>query len=46
MIVELNNISKTYENAAWAYADPKESIARIKDHIAFYAGDDVTVEQL
>lgn len=38
--------SKTYENAAWAYAEPKEGVARIKDHIAFYADDEVTVEQL
>lgn len=38
--------SATYENAAWTYAAPKEGVARIADHIAFYAGDNVTVEQL
>jgi len=38
--------SATYKNAAWCYETPHEAVARIKDHIAFYAGDDVTVEQL
>lgn len=38
--------SATYENAAWSYADPKEDVARIKDYIAFYSSDGVTVEQL
>jgi uncharacterized protein (DUF427 family) len=38
--------SKTYDNAAWYYADPLEDVARIKDYIAFYANDAVTVEQL
>jgi uncharacterized protein (DUF427 family) len=38
--------SATYKNAAWSYDAPKENVARIKDHIAFYANDDVTVEQI
>ncbi|MEP2028119.1 MAG: DUF427 domain-containing protein [Paracoccaceae bacterium] len=38
--------SATYENAAWTYTAPKEDVSRIADHIAFYTGDDVTVEQL
>ena len=38
--------SQTLENAAWSYEDPMEDAARIKDHIAFYVGDDVTVEQI
>ncbi|QFT96354.1 hypothetical protein FIU85_03480 [Roseovarius sp. THAF8] len=38
--------SKTLENAAWSYEDPKPDVARIKDHLAFYSSDDVTVEQV
>ena len=38
--------SKVIENAVWSYEDPKDGVARIKDHLAFYAGDEVTVEQL
>ncbi|MDJ0823750.1 MAG: DUF427 domain-containing protein [Paracoccaceae bacterium] len=38
--------SKTYENAAWSYEDPKGDVADIKDHIAFYVQDGVTVEQV
>ncbi|WP_428515849.1 DUF427 domain-containing protein [Roseovarius sp.] len=38
--------SKTLENAAWSYEDPKSDVARIKDHLAFYSTDDVTVEQV
>ena len=38
--------SKTLENAAWSYEDPKSDVARIKDHLAFYSSDDVTVEQV
>ncbi|QHQ37259.1 DUF427 domain-containing protein [Algicella marina] len=34
------------ENAAWSYEDPKEDVARIKDHLAFYSSDRVTVEQI
>ena len=32
-------------DAAWSYEDPKEAVAEIRDHLAFY-GDKVTVEQL
>ncbi|WP_375551948.1 DUF427 domain-containing protein [Rhodophyticola porphyridii] len=32
-------------NAAWSYETPKDDVAQIKDHIAFYT-DRVTVEQL
>ena len=32
------------EDAAWSYEDPKEDVARIKGHIAFYP-DKATVEQ-
>lgn len=38
--------SKTLENAAWSYEDPKPDVARIKDHLAFYSSDTVTVEQV
>ncbi|MEZ5715086.1 MAG: DUF427 domain-containing protein [Paracoccaceae bacterium] len=38
--------SKTIENAAWSYEDPLDAVSRIKDHLAFYATDEVTVEQV
>ena len=38
--------STTLENAAWTYEDPKADIARIKDHLAFYPSDTVTVERV
>ncbi len=38
--------STTLENVAWSYETPKEEVARIKDHLAFYTDGDVTVEQL
>ena len=38
--------SQTIENAAWTYEDPSEGVARIKDHLAFYASDLVTIERL
>ncbi|MEO0911737.1 MAG: DUF427 domain-containing protein [Pseudomonadota bacterium] len=34
------------ENAAWSYEDPKEDVARIKGHLAFYVGEKVAVEKL
>ncbi|MCR9112551.1 MAG: DUF427 domain-containing protein [Rhodobacteraceae bacterium] len=38
--------SQTLENAAWSYENPKEDVARIKGHIAFYPSDTVTVERV
>jgi uncharacterized protein (DUF427 family) len=38
--------STTLKDVAWSYEAPKEDVARIKDHVAFYTGDSVTVEQL
>ncbi len=38
--------SETIENAAWSYETPKDDVARIKDHLAFYASDKVTVEEI
>lgn len=34
------------ENAAWSYENPLLDVERIKDHIAFYVNDRVTVEQI
>ncbi|MEO0751487.1 MAG: DUF427 domain-containing protein [Pseudomonadota bacterium] len=38
--------STTLENAAWSYETPKPDMTQIKDHIAFYASDEVTIEQI
>ncbi|GFE48586.1 hypothetical protein So717_03390 [Roseobacter cerasinus] len=38
--------SQTLVDVAWSYETPKEGVARIKDHLAFYTTGDVTVEQL
>jgi uncharacterized protein (DUF427 family) len=38
--------STTIKNAAWSYETPKPEVARIKDHLAFYASDQVAVEQV
>lgn len=38
--------SETLKNAVWSYEAPKEDVARIKDHLAFYANDKVSVEQI
>lgn len=38
--------NRTLENAAWSYETPKDAVAEIKDHLAFYVSDEVTVEQL
>ncbi len=38
--------STTLENAVWSYETPKDGVARIKDHLAFYAGDLIKVEQI
>ena len=38
--------SKTIENAAWSYETPLDGVDRIKDHLAFYTGDEVTVERI
>ncbi len=40
------NRSTVVENAVWSYESPFDPVAAIKDHLAFYTGDMVTVEQL
>ncbi|PIE18334.1 MAG: hypothetical protein CSA65_05350 [Proteobacteria bacterium] len=37
--------SGTIPNAAWSYAEPKEAVAQIKDHVAFYT-EFVTIERV
>ena len=38
--------SKTLQNAAWSYETPLEDVAAISGYIAFYASDEVTIEQI
>lgn len=38
--------SKTIADVVWSYETPLDDVARIKDHLAFYATGEVTVEQL
>jgi uncharacterized protein (DUF427 family) len=38
--------SKTIENAAWSYVAPKEDVAEIQDHLAFYAVAEIKVGQI
>lgn len=38
--------SRTLKNAVWSYEDPKADVAEIKDHLAFYNMDEITVEQI
>lgn len=38
--------SQTLENAAWSYENPKEEVARIKDHLAFTPGEYLAVEEV
>ena len=38
--------SRTLENVAWSYEDPKNGVAGIKGYLAFYPVDEVTVEQI
>ena len=40
------NKSATVQNGAWSYESPFDDMAEIKDHIAFYTGDQITVERV
>lgn len=40
------NKSSVVENAVWSYESPLEPVAAIRDHLAFYAGETIKVEQL
>lgn len=40
------NRSATLENAVWSYETPFDAVAAIKDHLAFYTGEQVTVERI
>ena len=40
------NRSATLKNAVWSYENPLDDVAAIKDYLAFYTGDKVTVEQI
>jgi uncharacterized protein (DUF427 family) len=38
--------SRTIKNAAWSYEAPKDAVSVIKDHLAFYAMEEITLEQI
>ena len=38
--------STTIRDAVWSYEDPKQEVSQIKGYLAFYTGDQVTVEQI
>ena len=38
--------NRTLENAVWSYETPKSDVSEIKDHLAFFPGDYLTVEQV
>jgi uncharacterized protein (DUF427 family) len=38
--------SRTLENAAWSYEDPKAGVSEIREHLAFYPMEEITVEQI
>lgn len=38
--------STTLKDVAWSYETPQDAVSRIKDHLAFYTGEGVTVEQI
>lgn len=40
------NKSTVTPNAAWSYENPHDGVAEIKDHLAFYVGDSIKVEQI
>ncbi len=40
------NKSSVTQNAVWSYENPIPAVAEIKDHLAFYPGDTIKIEQL
>jgi len=38
--------SRTLENCVWSYEDPKDAVAQIKGHLAFYPIEEITVEEI
>ena len=38
--------STVLKDAAWSYETPKDGLSKIAGHLAFYARDEVTVEQV
>ncbi|MGB3244326.1 MAG: DUF427 domain-containing protein [Sulfitobacter sp.] len=38
--------SRTLADAVWSYEEPKEAVAEIKDYLAFYLLEEITVEQI
>lgn len=38
--------SRTYDNVVWSYEAPKEAVAGIAGHLAFYDQEGVTIERL
>ena len=38
--------SNTLENAVWSYEEPFEPVAEIRDHLAFYPREGVTIERI
>jgi uncharacterized protein (DUF427 family) len=38
--------STTLRDAAWSYENPKPGMEAIRNHIAFYATDAVTIERI
>ena len=38
--------SRTLNDAVWSYENPNDAVAAIKDHLAFYPIDEITVEQI
>lgn len=38
--------SQTLEDAVWSYETPLDAVAQIKDYLAFYTNNGITVEQI
>jgi uncharacterized protein (DUF427 family) len=38
--------SKILRDVVWSYEDPKEDVARIAGHLAFYEGDHLKIEEV